>query len=65
MRAEITNLNTHSHREEVYFSYRILLGNKEAKNPPAMQEMWVQSPGEGNGNPLQYFCLKNPMHRGA
>ena len=18
-------------------------------------------PGEGNGNPLQYFCLKNPM----
>ena len=23
------------------------------------------SPGEGNGNPLQYFCLENPMHRGA
>ena len=22
-------------------------------------------PGEGNGNPLQYFCLKNPMDRGA
>ena len=22
-------------------------------------------PGEGNGNPLQYSCLKNPMHRGA
>ena len=19
------------------------------------------SPGEGNGNPLQYFCLENPM----
>ena len=21
--------------------------------------------GEGNGNQLQYFCLKNPMDRGA
>ena len=65
MRAESTNLNKHSRREEVYFSYTILLGNKAAKNPPAMQEMWVQSPGEGNGNPLQYFCLKNPMDRGG
>ena len=23
------------------------------------------SPGEGNGNPLQYACLENPMDRGA
>ena len=22
-------------------------------------------PGEGNGNPLQYSCLENSMHRGA
>ena len=22
-------------------------------------------PGEGNGNPLQYSCLENPMYRGA
>ena len=22
-------------------------------------------PGEGNGNPLQYSCLGNPMYRGA
>ena len=21
--------------------------------------------GEGNGNPLQYFCLENPMDGGA
>ena len=33
--------------------------------------MWVQSlgqedpPEEGNGNPLQYSCLENPMDRGA
>ena len=37
------------------------------KNLPAMQETLVQSlgqqdpPGEGNGNPLQYSCLENPM----
>ena len=24
-----------------------------------------RSPGEGNGYPLQYSCLKNPMDRGA
>ena len=24
-----------------------------------------RSPGEGNYNPLQYFCLGNPMDRGA
>ena len=24
-----------------------------------------KSPGEGSGNPLQYSCLENPMHRGA
>ena len=24
-----------------------------------------KSPGEGNGNPLRYSCLGNPMDRGA
>jgi len=24
-----------------------------------------RSPGEGNGDPLQYSCLGNPMDRGA
>ena len=24
-----------------------------------------RSPGEGNGNSLQYSCLRNPMDRGA
>ena len=24
-----------------------------------------RSPGEGNGNPLQYYCLENPMNREA
>ena len=26
---------------------------------------WERSPGEGNGNPLQYSCLENPMDWGA
>ena len=24
-----------------------------------------RSPGRGHGNPLQYFCLENPVDRGA
>ena len=39
-----------------------------AKNLPAVQETQVRSVsrrslGEGNGNPLQYFCLENPTDR--
>ena len=26
---------------------------------------WGRFPGEGNGYPLQYFCLENSMDRGA
>ena len=42
------------------------------KNLPAVRESRVQSLsgsgrslGEGNGNPLQYSCLENPIHREA
>ena len=44
------------------------------KNPPARtgdtRDVGLipgsgRSPGEGNGNPLQYSCLENPMDRGA
>ena len=41
------------------------------KRLPAMWETRVQSlgreeyPGEGNGNPLQYSCLENPMDGGT
>ena len=44
---------------------------QRVKRLPAMWETWVQSlgqedsPGEGNGNLLQYSCLENPMDRGA
>ena len=41
------------------------------KNPPAnagdpgLIPGLGRSPGEGNGNPLQYSCLGVPMDRGA
>ena len=46
---------------------------QQVKNPPAMQEHRDvdiipgsrRSPEKGNGNQLQYACLKNPMDKGA
>ena len=50
---------------------------QSVKNPPAIQETASstgdpgstpgsgRSPGEGNGSPLQYSYLGNPMDRGA
>ena len=47
---------------------------KKKKGPPAnardIKDMGLipglgRSPGGGQGNPLQYFCLENPMDRGA
>ena len=41
------------------------------KNLPIMQGTWVQSLGredplgKGNGYPLQYSCLENPINSGA
>ena len=32
---------------------------------PGLIPGWGRSPGEGNGNPLQYSFLENPMDRGA
>ena len=46
-------------------------GGSMVKNPPAKVEdvSFIpgsgRSPGEGNGNPLQYSCLGNPMDRGT
>ena len=46
-------------------------GGSVVNNPPAKAgdsgsaPRSGRSPGEENGNPLQYSCLGNPMHRGA
>ena len=36
----------------------------KAGDPGSVSGLGI-SPGEGNGNPLQYSCLKNSMDRGA
>ena len=58
-------------------SIKLLLGfpgGTSGKNTPAhagdirdsgLIPGWGRSPGRGHGNPLQYFCLENPMNRGA
>ena len=44
---------------------------QRVKHLPAMWETqvrslgWEDPPREGNGNPLQYYCLENPMDGGA
>ena len=40
---------------------------EDNKHPITTSERFFsgRSPGEGNGNPLQYSCLGNPMDRGA
>ena len=56
------------------FFFKGCLGGASDKNPPAnagdIRDLgsipgWWRSPGEGNGNPLQYSCLENPMDREA
>ena len=51
-----------------------MISGAVVKNPPASaggaRDMGSipgsgRSPGEGNGNPLQYSSLGNPMNRGA
>ena len=36
-----------------------------AKNRPRISSSSISLLGEGNGNPLQYSCLENPMDGGA
>ena len=46
-------------------------GGSVVRNPPAnagdvsLIPRWGKSSGEGDGNPVQYSCLGNPMDRGA
>ena len=52
------------HFKDTYTLFKIV------NNLPAIQDMdsipeLGRSPGEGNGNPLQYSCLENSMDRGT
>ena len=69
-------LTPNSHLNPLGLAFQLLLHYlwaslvaQTVKNPPAVQETrdlrLGRSPGEGNGCPLQYSCLENPMDRGA
>ena len=53
------------------YTLKGFLCGSAVKNLPERQEIQVQSPGggsspgEGNGNPLQYSCLEHTMDRGT
>ena len=55
----------------IYLIYRGFPGGSEGKESacnvgdPGSIPGSGRSPGEGNGNPLQYSCLENAMDRGA
>ena len=57
--------------KSVDFELRDSLVAQTVKCLPAMRETrvrspaWEDSPGDGNGNPLQYSCPENSMDRGA
>ena len=68
---------TFSRRILEWFAISVLVNNNEAslvaqmvKNACSVGDSNLipvsgRCPGEGNGNPLQYSCLKNSMDRGA
>ena len=67
-------LPSHADKAYVFDYYLGFPGGPVVKNLPSNSEDTEdmgsfpgseRSPGEGNGNPLQYSCLGNPMDRGA
>jgi len=64
-------LDSHRRRGASPGGIRHLTGGSDSKesacnagDPDLIPEAG-SSPGGGNGNPLQYSCLENPMDRGA
>jgi len=69
---EIENLNRPITSTEIETVIRNLAANK-SPGPDSFATEFYQKfrekltpiHGEGNGNPLQYYCLENPMDRGT
>ena len=63
--------HTHTHIYIYIYIYIYTIGDFVVKNPPGnagnvgSNPGSGRSPGEGNGNPLQYSCLENPKDRGV
>ena len=69
-----TSAHTESHRRggsltspgaQMALVVKNLPANAGDKGDPGSTPGSKRSPGEGNGNPLQYSCLGNPTDRGA
>ena len=67
-------LNSFTLSTKVYWSHTICTdfhGGSDGKasvynvGDPGLISRLGRSPGEGNGNPLQYSCLENPMDGGT
>ena len=65
----VNSLLTIDNNTELYIWVALVVKNlpanagdvREAGSVPG----WGRSPGGGNGNPLMYSCLENPIDRGA
>ena len=70
-RREITGKTASPKLMDIYGEYKDFPGGSDGKafvyNAGDLDSIpgSGRSPGEGNGNPLQYYCLENPMDRGA
>ena len=68
MTKSLTHTHTHTHTNSIGGAFQVAL---EVKNPSANAGDMSSvpglgiSPGEGNGNPFQCSCLKNPTYREA
>ena len=56
--------------KDILFSQVVLVLKNAPANAGDIRDVGLihgsgRSPGEGNGNPLQYSCLENPVDRGA
>ena len=57
-------LYMHSHSETSLVAQTVKASAYNGGDPGSIPGS-ERSPGEGNGNPLQYSCLENPMDGGA
>ena len=67
----VWTLFTESDVRSIRFYISLAIVGQTVKNPPAnIGDVGLipgsgRSPGEGDGNPLQYSCLENPVDRAA
>ena len=57
--------HTHTHTHEGFPGGSDGKASVYISGDPGSSPGLGRSPGEGNGNPLQDYCLENPMDRGA